>query len=99
MRFSLFLSIFMIMICLSLFVNGEKVLEEENIDSPLQCSQNGQPCNQDSDCCFSLCSPASCSNGICIGSWCKGRGSVCQADCECCSSDCVINEVSPGFCN
>jgi len=63
------------------------------------CAGLYQPCSTTSDCCIDLCSPTSCSNGICIGSTCLGRGSACQADCSCCSQDCVVSDTSPGFCN
>jgi len=65
----------------------------------VNCVPVGDKCSSTADCCVNLCSPTSCSNGICIGSYCKGRGSTCQADCECCSKDCFISETSPGFCN
>jgi hypothetical protein len=80
---------------------GERLrydLVSTEAQSHAQCQPLGASCKSTSDCCVNLCSPTSCSSGVCIGSWCSGSGAVCQADCQCCSKDCVINEMSPGFC-
>ena len=70
-----------------------------NGNEKTQCQPIGGKCVTTSDCCINLCSPTSCSGGVCIGSYCKGRGSSCQMDCECCSKDCVNNEITWGICN
>ncbi len=64
----------------------------------LGCSQEGQKCFDNNDCCPNLCEPTSCYNGMCIGSTCKGPGYSCYSDCECCSDNCVINDINPGTC-
>lgn len=48
------------------------------------CSGLGGTCVDSSDCCANLCAPTSCSNGVCIGSYCVGHQGDCQLDCQCC---------------
>jgi hypothetical protein len=64
----------------------------------LGCSGIGGSCEVKSDCCADLCSPTSCSQGICIGSTCLVDGSFCEMDCQCCSGECIVNDLNAGVC-
>lgn len=68
------------------------------VHGAISCSQLGQTCTTNDDCCVDPCSPTSCFQGLCIGSTCLGFGSSCQLDCQCCSGSCVKNELNPGTC-
>lgn len=62
------------------------------------CSNLGASCSTNSDCCVNLCSPTSCSQGMCIGSTCLADGNFCEMDCQCCSGACIKNDANPGTC-
>ncbi len=66
-----------------------------SVTAIIACSSVGGTCNTNADCCTNLCSPTSCMQGQCIGSYCLTEGSRCQLDCQCCSGTCLTDERHP----
>ncbi len=60
------------------------------------CNSPGGTCVTNDDCCPNLCSPTSCSNGVCIGSYCLSYQSQCQLDCQCCPGT-YCQQTYPSF--